>query len=357
MTQTEGVRRDRSVKSGLPPGTLVHIGEKSDREIRISVMDYGAAECEEKELTSLKECFYFADPERVCWINVEGLHEVEMIQQLGDCQGLHPLVLEDIVNTEQRPKLDDYGDYLYIVLKMLRDGGAGRIVTEQVSLILGSHVVISFQEGVVGDVFNPLRERLRAGKGRLRTMGPDYLVYALIDAVVDNYFVVLEEVGERIEALEEAVMTEPRPETVREIHRLKRDMILLRKAVWPLREVLAALERRESALVSEAVVVYLRDVYDHTIQVIDSIETSRDMLSGMLDIYLSSMSNRMNEIMKFLTVIGTIFIPLTFIVGLYGMNFPNMPELHWPWGYPAVLLLMAVIALGMLTYFKRKRWL
>ncbi|HEY6008769.1 MAG TPA: magnesium/cobalt transporter CorA [Geobacteraceae bacterium] len=349
--------KERSAKSGLPPGTLVHIGEKSDREISITVMDYAEEGCEEKTISSLKECFYFADPERVTWINVEGLHEVEMIQELGDCQGLHPLVLEDIVNTEQRPKLDDYGDYLYIVLKMLRTGEGGRIVTEQVSIILGSHLVISFQEGVQGDVFNPLRERLRSGKGRLRAMGPDYLVYGLIDAVVDNYFVVLEDVGERIEALEEAVVMEPKPETVREIHRLKRDMILLRKAVWPLREVLASLERRESRLISEAVVVYLRDVYDHAIQVIDTIEASRDMLSGMLDIYLSSISNRMNEIMKFLTIIGTIFIPLTFLAGLYGMNFQNMPELHWQWGYFAVLAVMCAVALTMLAYFKRKGWL
>jgi magnesium transporter len=354
-TMTE-IIKDRSAKSGLPPGTLVHIGEKSDREIRVTVMDYSGAGCEEKVMTSVKECFYFADPDHVTWIDVEGLHEVEMIQQVGECKGIHPLVLEDIVNTDQRPKLDDYGDYLYIVLKMLRTRGE-EIVTEQVSLILGANVVISFQEGMEGDVFNPIRERIRNGKGKIRGMGGDYLVYTLIDAIVDNYFVVLDGVGERIEVLEEAVVMTPAPETVREIHRLKRDMIFLRKAVWPLREVIGALERRESRLVSEEVTLYLRDVYDHTIQVMDTIEASRDMLSGMLDIYLSSISNRMNEIMKFLTVIGTIFIPLTFLAGVYGMNFQNMPELHWQWGYYGCLLLMLGVALGLLAYFRRKGWL
>ena len=348
--------KDRSAKSGLPPGTLVHIGEKSDREIRVTVMDYSEAGCEEKVMTTVKECFYFADPGHVTWIDVEGLHEVEMIQQVGECKGIHPLVLEDIVNTDQRPKLDDYGDYLYIVLKMLRTRGE-EIITEQVSLILGANVVLSFQEGVEGDVFNPIRERLRSGKGRIRGMGGDYLVYTLIDAIVDNYFIVLDGVGERIEALEEAVVMTPDPETVREIHRLKRDMIFLRKAVWPLREVIGALERRESRLVSEEVTLYLRDVYDHTIQVMDTIEASRDMLSGMLDIYLSSISNRMNEIMKFLTIIGTIFIPLTFLAGVYGMDFQNMPELHWQWGYYGCLVLMLAVAASLMFYFKRKRWL
>ena len=349
--------KERSKKSGLPPGTLVHIGEKSDREIKITVMDYNEAGVEEKEIKALKECFYYTDTSIVSWINVEGLHEIEIIRQFGDCHGLHPLVMEDIVNTDQRPKMEDFGDYLYIVLKMLRIGKDQEIVTEQVSLILGANFVISYQEGIQGDVFNPIRERIRNGKGRIRSMKADYLAYSLMDAVVDNYFVVLEGVGERIEDLEEEVMTNPAPETVRKIHRLKRDMIFLRKAVWPLREVIGALERRETPLVSEAVVVYLRDVYDHTIQVIDAVETYRDMLSGMLDIYLSSLSNRMNEVMKFLTVIGTIFLPLTFIAGVYGMNFQFMPELRWHWGYFASLWLMLAVAALMLFYFKRKKWL
>jgi magnesium transporter len=288
---------------------------------------------------------------------VEGLHEVELIQKFGDTQGLHPLVLEDIVNTDQRPKLEDYGDYLYIVLKMLRDRGEPGLAMEQVSLILGPRFVISFQEGLKGDLFGSVRERLRNGKGRLRSMGVDYLVYALLDMIVDGYFTTLERLGEEIADLEEEVVQEPAPETVRNIHRMKRELIQLRRVVWPLREVLGAMERRESPLVTAPVAIYMRDVYDHTIQVIDAVEAYRDMVSGMLDIYLTSISNRMNETMKLLTVIGTIFIPLTFIVGVYGMNFEFMPELHWRWGYFSVLALMTVLAIGMLVFFRRKRWL
>ncbi len=353
----ERMVKERSVKSGLPPGTLVHIGEKSDREIRITVTDYSEALCEEKEIKAFKECFYYTDPSITSWINVEGLHEIEVIQQVGECQGLHPLVLEDILNTDQRPKLEDFGDYLYIVLKMFRKGEGTDIATEQVSLILGANFVISFQEGIREDVFDPIRERIRNGKGKLRSMGADYLAYSLMDAIVDNYFVVMEETEERIEQLEEEVMVSPSAETVRKLHRLKRDMIFLRKAVWPLREVLAAMTRRESKLISDQVALYLRDVYDHVIQVIDIIEVSRDILSGMLDIYLSSMSNRLNEVMKFLTVIATIFMPLSFLASMWGMNFKTMPELDWRWGYPTALCIMAAIAVSMSLWFRKKHWL
>ncbi len=347
----------RSEKAGLPPGTLIHIGEKSDREIRTTVIDYTPDSFEEKEITALKECFYFMDASAITWINVEGLHEIELVQQLGDCQGIHPLVLEDILNTEQRPKAEDFGDYLFIVLKMLRPREGVGIATEQVSLILGENFVISFQEGFAGDAFNPIRERIRGGKGRIRTMGADFLAYSLIDAVVDDYFVALEKIGEEIEELEVEVVTSPTRETQRKIHRLKRSMIFLRKSVWPLREVIGSLERRDSRLVREGTIVYFRDVYDHAVQVIDTVDTYRDMLSGMLDIYLTSLSNRTNEVMKVLTIIATIFMPLTFIVGLYGMNFKYMPELEWHWGYPAVLLLMFLISIAMVIFFRRKRWL
>jgi magnesium transporter len=349
--------KQRSIKSGLPPGTLVHIGEESDREIRVTVMAYDEAGCDERQISAVKECVYFTDTSLVTWINVDGLHEIEIIQQVGDCQGLHPLVLEDILNTEQRPKTEDFGTYLYIVLKSLYLTDGGRLAAEQVSLIVGSNFVISFQEGLRDDLFGPIRERLRSGKGRLRGMGADYLAYCLMDTIVDNYFVVLEQLGERIEELEEGVLDAVTPQTARQIHRLKRDMIFLRKAVWPLREVIGSLERRESGLISEPVVVYLRDLYDHTIQVVDTIEANRDMLAGLLDVYLSSVSNRMNAIMKVLTIIATIFMPLTFIVGLYGMNFKHMPELEWPWGYPAVLLLMVAVTIGMLKFFRKKEWL
>ena len=349
--------KGRGAKSGLPPGTLVHIGKTSDRPVTISVIDYDGETFEETELLGVDQCIPYRDRPTVTWINVDGVHRVDIVQRLGECFGLHPLVQEDILNTDQRPKLELYDDYLFIVLKMLHSDGQQQILSEQVSLILGKGYVLSFQEGIAGDVFDPVRQRLRQGKGRTRTAGPDYLAYALLDAIVDNYFVVMEIQGEAIEALENEVILRPLPESVRRIHAMKRRLISLRRAVWPLREVLAALQRGESELVKDTTIVYMRDVYDHSIQVMDSIDTYRDMLSGLLDVYLSSLSNRMNEIMKFLTIIGTIFIPLTFIVGLYGMNFQNMPELKWEWGYYAVLLFMAVIAGGMLLYFKRKRWL
>jgi magnesium transporter len=293
----------------------------------------------------------------VTWINVDGLHQVDVLEKLGNCYGLHSLVLEDILTTDQRPKMEDYGNYLYVVLQMIHDRGKGnRLEAEQVSLILGPNFLFSFQESP-GDVFDPIRERLRSGKGRVRRMGADYLAYALLDAVVDYYFVILEKLGERIEVLEEILVTHPQTETLQEIHRLKREMIFLRKAVWPLREVISGLERGESSLVQKATQIYLRDVYDHVIQVMDSVETFRDMLSGMLDIYLSSISNRMNGIMKVLTVIATVFMPLTFLAGVYGMNFKYMPELEWRWGYPAVWCVMILVGMLMLLTFKKKRWL
>ena len=349
--------KKRSKKHGLPPGTLVHIGERSGREISVGIIGYDRDRCDERETTDLAECFTFADRPGVTWVNVEGLHEVELIRKMGECQGFHPLMLEDIVNTDQRPKLEDYDDYLYIVLKMLTSQPSGEVSAEQISLVVGKNFVITFQEGLRGDPFEPVRERVRGGKGKIRTMGADYLAYSLLDAVVDGYFGVLERVGERIEELEEEVVYVASPDTVRSIHRLKREMILLRRALWPLREVIGALQRRESPLISEPVTIFLRDVYDHTIQAIDAVEAYRDILSGLLDIYLSSLSNRMNEIIKFLTIIGTIFIPLTFIAGVYGMNFQHMPELYWRWGYPAIMLLMLLVTVSMLVYFKRRKWL
>jgi magnesium transporter len=267
-------------------------------------------------------------------------------------------VMEDIMNTEQRPKIEDFDDYIFVVLKMLYyDNDEEEIKAEQISIIVRSNFVLSFQERE-GDIFNPLRDRIRNAKGRVRKMGPDYLAYCLLDAIVDNYFVVLEKLGEQIEGMEEELVTNPTPVTLQRIHNLKREMIFLRKSVWPLREVVSRLERGESPLIKESTGIYLRDVYDHTIQVIDTIETYRDMLSGMLDIYLSSISNRMNQVMKVLTIIATIFIPLTFVAGIYGMNFEYMPELKWHWFYPkAFWLVMIGIAGVMLVYFRRKRWL
>jgi len=345
----------RSKKAGLPPGTLIHIGERKTEKTRITIIDYDETQFEEKQARRIEECFPFKDKPTVTWINIDGIHQVEIIEKLGSHFGLHPLLLEDILNTEQRPKMEDFGDYIFVVLKMLYHDEA-EIEAEQVSLILGSNFVISLQERE-GDVFDPIRERIRQGKGRIRKAGADYLAYALLDAIVDNCFLILETLGERIEDTEQQLAANPIPETLQLIRKLKKGMIFLRKAIWPLREVVSGLERCESVLIHESTGAYLRDVYDHTIQVIDTVESFRDMVSGMLDIYLSSISNKMNEVMKVLTIFAAIFIPLTFVAGISGMNFRFMPELGWQWGYPMILIVMGSIAAGMLNYFRRKRWL
>lgn len=350
--------KKRSQKAGLPPGTLVYIGEQKVERARITILDYDEARFEEKEAKTIEECFPFKDRPTVTWINIDGLHEVDIIEKLGKHFGLHPLLLEDIVNTDQRPKMEDYGDYIFLVLKMLyhRDEDDAEIEAEQVSLILGPNFVISLQERE-GDVFGPVRDRIRKSKGRIRKAGPDYLAYALLDAVVDNYFAVLERVGEKIEDAEQELTANPTPKILQFIRKLKRGMIFLRKSVWPLREVASGLEQCESPLIHESTSMYLRDVYDHTIQVIDTVESYRDTISGMLDIYLSSISNKMNEVMKVLTIFASIFIPLTFIAGIYGMNFANMPELQWRYGYFVVWGVMALVALLLLAFFKKRRWL
>jgi magnesium transporter len=352
-----GFMKRTSTRPGLAPGTLVHVGEKKVEKVRIRIIDYDEEKLEERELESVDECFPYADKPTVTWINIDGLHEVEVIEKIGKNFGLHPLVLEDIVHTGQRPKMEEYEGYIFLITKMLSyDEVEDKLRTEQFSLILGPNYIITFQEEV-GDVFEMVRERLRKGKGRIRKHPPDYLAYALIDAVVDHYFLVLEKIGEKVESLEEELVTNPTPETLQTIHRLKRELIFLRKSVWPMRELIGGLERGESSLVGEKTTVFLRDVYDHTIQVIDTVETLRDMVSGMLDVYLSSLSNKMNEVMKVLTIIATIFIPMTFIAGIYGMNFEFMPELKWHWGYPIVWLIIIAIAVIMLFYFRKKRWL
>ena len=349
--------KKRSRKAGLPPGTLIHIGEKKTEEIKITIMDYDESQFQEKEAKSFDECFPYKGRPTVTWINIDGIHQVETLEKLGECFELHPLTLEDILNTDQRPKIEDFGDYMYVVLQMFSyDDRNNEIITEQISLILGRNFVLSFQENI-GDVFDQIRERIRSGKGKIRKMGADYLVYALLDAIVDNYFIILEKIGDQIEFIEERLIINPASDTLNTIHKLKREMLFLRKSVWPLREVISGMERGESSLIKGTTKIYLRDVYDHNIQIIDTIETLRDMLSGMLDIYLTSISNRLNAVMKVLTIIATIFMPLTFLAGIYGMNFKYMPELEWKWGYPLILLIMSTIGISMLFYFKRKKWL
>jgi magnesium transporter len=344
-------------KAGLSPGTLIHVGEKKVDRIRIQVIDYDDMHFEERDLDGIDECLTYKDKQTVTWINIDGLHKVEIIEKLGNQFNIHPLVLEDILHTEQRPKMEVFDDYLFIISKMLfYDEEQHQTNTEQFSLILGPNYVLTFQENI-GDVFDIIRERLRKQKGRIRKEGADYLAYALIDAIVDNYFIVLEKVDEKMEILEEELTENPGPETIQMIHHLKRELIFLRKSVWPLREVIGILEREELHLIHEKTTIFLRDVYDHTIQVIDTIETFRDMVSGMLDLYLSTISNRMNEVMKVLTIIATIFIPLTFIAGIYGMNFEFMPELKWHWSYPLVWVIMIGVGALMVFYFRKKKWL
>jgi magnesium transporter len=347
----------RTKKAGLPPGSLVYVGEWKVESIRITLLDYDEKQFEEKQVGNVEECFPFRKTPTVTWINIDGIHDVEIIGRVGKAFDLHPLLLEDILNTGQRPKFEDYQDCAFLVLKMLSYNDEDQAVeTEQVSLVLGPHFVISFQERV-GDVFEPVRDRIRNAKGRIRKMGADYLAYALLDAIVDSYFGILERIGDRIEGLEEALVSNPDQRTLHQIHTLKREMITLRRSIWPLRELINGIERSESDLIAESTGVYLRDVYDHTIQIIDTNESFRDMVSGMLDIYLSSISNRMNAVMKVLTIIATIFIPLTFVAGIYGMNFDHMPELKWRWAYPAVWGVMLATAAVMLAYFRRRKWL
>ena len=346
-----------SKKVGHSPGSLVHIGDRKVETIKITLMSYDADNLLEKQLPAVEDSFAYRDTPPVSWINVDGLHEIDVIEKIGMHFGIHPLVLEDILNTGQRTKAEEFENYLYIVLKMLiYDETAEHISAEQVSLVLGPHFLISFQEKE-GDVFNFVRERIRKARGRIRKSGCDYLAYALMDAVVDHYFVILEKLGEKIEHLEEQLLEETASWMLEEIHHLKREMIFLRKQIWPLREVLNSLVKDPSDLIRETTHIFLRDVYDHTIQVIDTIESYRDVLSGVSDLYLSTVSNRMNEVMKVLTIIATIFIPLTFIAGIYGMNFEYMPELKWHWSYPVLWLLLILIFVAMLLWFRRKKWL
>ncbi|HOW43468.1 MAG TPA: magnesium/cobalt transporter CorA [Candidatus Omnitrophota bacterium] len=353
----------KSRLTGQPPETLLYEGKAKSEQVRITIIDYDEKDFTEQEARSVEECIPFRNKQSVTWINVDGVHRIDVLEKLTACYLIHHLVLEDILNINQRPKVEDFGEYVYIASKMLTlDAAKDDIAEEQVSMILGKNFLISFQEEKQGDVFDGIRQRIRSGKGRIRKMGPDYLAYALLDAMVDSYFVLLERLGEKIEALEETLVLNPEPAVLQAINKLKRDLIFLRKSVWPLREVVHGLTQMESGLLSENAAVYYRDIYDHVIQVVDTIEAFRDTVSGMLDIYLSSLSHRLNEVMKVLTIIATIFMPLTFIAGIYGMNFNthasgvNMPELNWRFGYFFALGIMATTACVMIVNFKRKKW-
>lgn len=350
--------KKRSETIGMPPGSLVYIGDKPNKEVAITVVNYDEKDYSEFTKTSFRECLIFAkETSHVTWIDINGFKQVKDLEYLGECFNLHSLVLEDVLNNDQRPKFEDYGDYLFIILKIIHhQEDTNEVLTQQVSIILGDNYVISLHENDE-DIFTHVRQRLKVSNGRIRKLKADYLAYALVDLIVDHYFLVLEQLGEVVEDLEKELVANPLPATLKKIYRLKRDTILIRRAVWPLREVISQLERTDSSLIDEHTVLYLRDVYDHVTMIMDTIETYRDILTGMLDIYLSSMSNRLNEVMKVLTIIATIFIPLTFIAGVYGMNFEYMPELKWRWGYFYIWGIMIAVGLFMLHFFKKKGWI
>lgn len=351
------ILKNRFKKVGLAPGTLVHIGNYIQTKINISIIDYDALHFVEKSNVSLDECLEYLNTPLKTWIHVRGIHDISMVQKIGAYFGLHPLMLEDIVNSGQRCKLDDYKENLFIVMRMLRyDSGKSEILDEQISIVLGSSYVISFVE-TEEEIFEPILQRLRKDNSRTRQLGSDYLCYSLMDCIVDNYFVILEKVDSNLEKLETELIEDPHPKTLLKIQRTKRDIILLRKSIWPTREVMSQLRRLENPLIDESTRIYMQDVYDHTIQAIDTIESFRDISSGMLDVYLSNMSQKMNEVIKVLTVVATVFAPLTFITGLYGMNFQHMPELQSKYGYPIVLIAMIIISIIMLIFFRRKKWI
>ncbi|PQJ34701.1 magnesium and cobalt transport protein CorA [Salinibacter sp. 10B] len=342
---------------GLPPGSVVFIGEEKTEPVQFSVIDYTADRLDETDVETVDDVLPYRDSPTTTWINVNGVHDEEIIRTIGDHFGLHPLIQEDIAHTGQRPKLETYDDNVYIVSKMLyHDDQEDHLRAEQVSFVLGGNYLISFQEDS-GDVFEPVRERLRKGRGRIRGAGTDYLTYALIDVIVDHYFVILEELGGRTEEIEDEVLDDPQPETQERINDLRRDLIFMRRMTWPVRELLSQLQRLDSPLWEDDTHPFVRDTYDHAVQVLDLVESLRDVVGGLTDLYMTSLSNRMNEIMKVLTIIGTIFIPLTFIAGIYGMNFEYMPELTVWYGYPVAMTGMGVIAVVLLVYFRQKEWI
>ncbi|TVP55688.1 MAG: magnesium and cobalt transport protein CorA [Gemmatimonadales bacterium] len=350
--------RRRTKAPGSPPGTLVHTGPRRVDAVTVQAIRYGPDGSEVERWDRIPEPLPVPSPgEGVLWMNVEGLHDVELLESVAAGVGIHPLAIEDVANVGQRPKLEEYSAHLFIVAHMLRVQEAQiHILDEQVSLVVGPGYLISFQEGS-GDVFGPVRRRIESGKGQIRSRSSAYLAYALLDALVDSLFVILEQFGEHVETMELQVVEDPTKQTMRSLHHLKRELLVLRRSVWPLRELASSFQRVERDWIEPAVTVYIRDLHDHCYQLIDTVEILREISSGLRDLYLSNLSHRTNEVMKVLTVIASVFIPLTFVAGVYGMNFEHMPELAFPWAYPAVLLLMGLIAGGMLTMFRVRRWI
>jgi magnesium transporter len=346
-----------SKKSGLAPGTLVHVGEVHEHPHSIIVTNYNQASLEQRTIDSIKELLPYKITDSVTWVMVEGLKEVAIIDAIGQYFDIHPLVLEDILNTHQRTKFEEYPDYLYFVLKVVSLGkGSFNIEYEQISILVLKSFVFTFMEKPDG-LFKPILNRLANEDSHLRNAGSDYLAYMIMDAVVDEYFTLQDAFDEQIELIEDELLIQPSVDTLMTIQKIRRELIFLRKTVSPLRELLAAIRRSESPLFDERTKRYFADIYDHSIRIIEAVESYRELISGMLDIYLSSVSNKMNETMKFLTVFASIFIPLTFIAGVYGMNFEYMPELRWKWSYPTLWAVFIGTAVSLLIYFKKKKWL
>lgn len=342
-------------KVKTPPGTLQHIGEEGKEDVRVNIVEYNQDIYINREISNIKD-LNFEESDSVKWINVVGLKDTSIIRDLGEKFKLHSLLLEDALNTTEQPKVEDYDNYLFAIAKLLKyDEEKGEITTEQISFVLFKDILISFQE-FRDDTFDNVMERIKGGSS-IRKNGEDYLFYALLDAVVDSYFLALEEIDEKIDSLEDQLMLNPEKKVLQEIYELKREMIYIRNSIWPLRNVISTLSKNEFGLINERTIYYLRDVYDHIVQMIDIIETYRDILSGMLDTYLSSIGNKTNEVMKILTIFSTIFIPLTFLAGIYGMNFPNMPELNWKYGYLIFWGVSLVILIIMIRFFKKKKWI
>ena len=340
---------------GAPPGTLFYNGEERTDRIKITLIEYNETEFFEDVYYDLSDCLSHVKPNMVKWINVEGLHKLELIEQIGKIYNIHPLTLEDIVHVDQRPKFEDYEHYVVAIMKMI--SYTTEVTSEQLAIVLCENTVISFQEPHGGDAFDIIRNRLRQCKGRVRKLGADYLAYALMDAVVDCYFTAIEKIGDKIEEIEEEIISNSDKKSLLQLYHLKREMIYLRKQVWPMRDMINNMVRSETNLINPTSDIYLRDLSDHVTRIIDTVETYRDLLSGIMDIYLSTNANRMNEVMKVLTIMSSIFIPVTFIAGVYGMNFDNMPELHTRNGYFITWGVMLSVILGLVIYFRRKKWM
>lgn len=342
---------------GQVPGALVYTGKKSDKDFQVECFDYTREAIEESVILNIEDAINYKETDSVTWINVDGLKHIDQIENIGKQYDLHPLVLEDIVNTTQRPKIDEYENYLFVVLKMLYYDKNENIVIEQVSFVLGKNYVITFQESE-GDVFDTIRERLRLANGRIRGLKSDYLMYTLIDAVVDNYFSIIETLGNKIEDLETELFADsPRDNINIEVQQLKREILKVRRAIFPLREIINRIKKAEYPLIYKRTITYYRDIYDHLIQVSENIDIYREMIWSLMDMYMTTISNKMNEVMKFLTIMSTIFIPLTFLAGIYGMNFEHIPELKYQNGYFIILGVMLLLFIGLLFYFKRKKWI